>query len=243
MRILAIGNSFSEDATRYLHGIAQSGGYSLDVVDLVIGGCSLETHYRNMLSGERRYFLDMNGTRTGFMVSLSEALTSQHWDVITLQQVSHDAPKYKLSVPYASELASYIRKCAPSSKLVIQQTWAYEDGSRRLRDELGYECSADMLRDVISTYERMAEDISADGIIPSGELMMKLACNGIDKVHRDTFHAHLGVSRYALALLWYRYLTGRSVMDNSFDHFDVPVSDEEKKIAEECVESFAPMQW
>jgi hypothetical protein len=196
-----------------------------------------------MLSGERRYLLDMNGTRTGFMFSLSEALTSQHWDVITLQQVSHAAPKYNLSVPYASELASYIRKCAPSAKFVLQQTWAYEEGSQRLRNELGYECSADMLRDVISTYEKIAEDISADGIIPSGELMMKLACNGIDKVHRDTFHANLGVSRYALALLWYRYLTGRSVMDDNFGLFDVPVSEEERRIAKECVESFAPMQW
>ena len=53
MDILAIGNSFSTDATRYLYGIARAAGDNLQVTNLYIGGCSLEQHYRNMLSNER----------------------------------------------------------------------------------------------------------------------------------------------------------------------------------------------
>lgn len=85
MNILAIGNSFSEDAARYLYGIARADGTNLQVANLYIGGCSLERHYRNMLSGERAYALQTNGHKTGFFVSLCEALRSRRWDVITLQ--------------------------------------------------------------------------------------------------------------------------------------------------------------
>ncbi len=238
MRILAIGNSFSQDAARYLHQSALRSGLNVEIANLMIGGCSLERHYRNMLSGEKAYMLEYNGCYTGFNVSLTEALLTSHWDVITVQQVSHDAPKYETFTPYISELAAYIRKCAPKSKLIIHQTWAYEDGSKRLVEELKFEKSSDMLQYVVESYNKAAEEIKADGIIRSGEMMYKLHENGIDKVHRDTFHASLGVGRYALALLWLRTLCKISVTGNSFIDFDVPVTDDEKKIVWEVVDSF-----
>ena len=48
MKILAIGNSFSQDATRYLQDIAASAGENLFVRNLYIGGCSLEMHAKNI---------------------------------------------------------------------------------------------------------------------------------------------------------------------------------------------------
>ena len=69
MRILAIGNSFSQDATRYLHQIARADGQKLSVVSLYYGGCTLDRHYRYMLSEENAYELVYNGHSTGFFVS------------------------------------------------------------------------------------------------------------------------------------------------------------------------------
>ncbi|MBR2431830.1 MAG: DUF4886 domain-containing protein [Clostridia bacterium] len=242
MRILAIGNSFSQDAARYLHATAVRSGLNIEIANLMIGGCPLEKHYRNMLSGEKAYSLEYNGSSTGFNVSLTEALLTAHWDVITVQQVSHDAPRYDTYTPYITELVAYIRKCAPKAKLIIHQTWGYEDGSARLTQELKYEKSADMLRDVVASYKKAAEEIKADGIIPSGEMMYKLHESGIEKVHRDTFHASFGVGRYALALLWIRMLSGISITGNSFSDFDVPVTEEEKRIAWTVVDSFEPIK-
>ena len=91
MKLLCIGNSFSQDATRYLHGIARAGGVPLTVVNLYIGGCPLDRHYRNMLSGSRDYNLQVCGHASGFMTSLSEALLSRRWDIITIQQASHES--------------------------------------------------------------------------------------------------------------------------------------------------------
>ena len=63
MNILSIGNSFSEDATRYLHQIALFDNVEINTVNLYIGGCSLERHYRNILSEERVYELQYNGEK------------------------------------------------------------------------------------------------------------------------------------------------------------------------------------
>ena len=48
MKVLAIGTSFSQDATTFLHQVAEEQGVALEVVNLYIGGCSLETHWKNM---------------------------------------------------------------------------------------------------------------------------------------------------------------------------------------------------
>ena len=53
LKILSIGNSFSDDAQRYLYQIARAGHQEMKVVNAYIGGCSLHRHYTNMLSGER----------------------------------------------------------------------------------------------------------------------------------------------------------------------------------------------
>ena len=50
MNILAIGNSFSQDATRYLKQIGDSSLTDLYVVNLYIGGCPLERHADNPTS-------------------------------------------------------------------------------------------------------------------------------------------------------------------------------------------------
>jgi len=240
MRILAIGNSFSQDATRYLHQIARADGVRLDVANLYIGGCSLERHFRNMLSGERAYELQYNGQLTGFSVSMKEALFNRAWDVVTLQQASHYSVKEDSYNPYTERLTDYVRSCVPKAKILIHQTWAYEDGSERLHKVAGYEKADKMFYDLRDAYNKMCDTARADGMIPSGEMFMNLLNSGIEKVHRDTFHASLGVGRYALALLWYRMICGKRVSENAFYDFDESVSEEEIRIVKDYIDGLTP---
>ena len=235
MNILSIGNSFSHDAQRYLHRIAKADGVVLNTFNLFIGGCPLSLHYRNMLSEERAYMLEMNGESTGFKVSLKEALLNRDWDVVTIQQVSGKSPCYETYQPYLDKIAEVVKLCVPKAKLVIHQTWAYEQDSHRLNVELGYNDHTDMFKDIKSAYEKAAKTINADLVIPSGEAFQKLIAAGIEKVHRDTFHASLGVGRYTLGLLWYMILTGNDIQNNTFCDFDEEITKEEIKIAKECV--------
>lgn len=235
MNVLSIGNSFSQDAQRYLHRIAKADGCNLNTFNLYIGGCPLSLHYRNMISEEKAYVLEMNGESTGFKVSLKVALLNRDWDVVTIQQVSSKSPYYETYQPYLDKIVEYVRLCVPKAKIAIHQTWAYEQDSHRLNVELGYKNHTDMFNDIKATYEKVAKEIDADFIIPSGEIFQKLIEAGIEKVHRDTFHASLGLGRYALGLLWYSVLSGNDVKNNTFCDFDEAISKEDIKIAKQCV--------
>ena len=239
MKILTLGNSFSCDATRYLNRLAASAGKPITVCNLSIGGCSLRTHYLNMLDDLANYEFLYNGESTGLKTSIRQVLKSHEWDYITLQQASHFSAHYDTYQPYISELAAYMRKYSPGAKILIHQTWAYEDGSDRLANVAKFETAADMLASIRASYAQAAEAIGAAGMIRSGDAMFRAVENGIGKIHRDTFHASLGAGRYLLALLWYGYLTGKPVEDVPFCDFDVPVTDEEiaivKKTAAEIL--------
>lgn len=235
MNILSIGNSFSQDAQRYLHRIARADKVELNTFNLYIGGCPLSLHYQNILSEERRYTLEMNGSSTGFYVSLKEALLNRDWDIVTIQQVSAQSPYYDTYQPYLDKLAEYIRLFVPKAKIVVHQTWAYEQGSRRLHEELKYSDYKQMLCDIVKSYQQAAQDICADFVIPSGEVFGALLESGIEKVHRDTFHASIGLGRYALGLTWYRFLTGNDIAQNTFCDFDEEVTAEQIAVAKKCV--------
>ena len=240
MNILAIGNSFSTDAMRYLHRIARADGVQLNTTNLYIGGCPLERHFRNMLTGNASYELQCNGEATGFFVSLDQALLNRAWDVITIQQASPFSPKADSYEPYGQELVAHVRKYVPKAKILVHQTWAYEQGSAKL-ESLGYTDHKAMFADLENAYERLARKVHADGIIPSGQLLQDMLAAGFEQVHRDTFHAHLGWGRYGLGLLWYRVLTGNSVLENSFRDFDVPVTEEQVTAIKALVEQVKPV--
>jgi len=188
-----------------------------------------------MISEESAYTLEMNGESTGFKVSLKDALLNRDWDVVTIQQVSSKSPYYETYQPYLDKIVEYVRLCVPKAKIAIHQTWAYEQDSHRLNVELGYNNHVDMFKDIEASYEKAAEKINADLVIPSGKVFQKLIESGIDKVHRDTFHASLGIGRYALGLLWYSVLSGNDVTNNSFCDFDQEISKSDIETAKKCV--------
>ena len=237
MKILSIGNSFSQDAQRYLHRLALHEGVQLKTVNLYIGGCSLRRHYLNILDDNAAYDFQFNGESTGLKVSIRQAIVSDNWDYITLQQASHESAKPDSYTPYLEELAEYVRVYCPKAKLLIHQTWAYETGSIKLANQERFATDAEMFAAVEDAYNKAAALIEADGLIPAGKAMLTAAQTGIEKIHRDTYHASLGAGRYLLALCWFKYLTGKDISENNFNDFDVPVTEEERKIVIGAVNS------
>ena len=241
MNVLAISNSFGDDANAYLHQIARAGGEVINVATLYIGGCTLDRHYRNLLGNKEAYELHFNGHNTGFMVSIEEALLSREWDVVTIQQGSRKSYLADEYEPYATALADCIRECAPKAKLLVHQTWAYKEGSDLMLTVTPYATFDAMFADIEKAYEICADSVDADGMIPGGKLMQQLLHNGIPCIHRDNLHVTKGLGRYALGLLWYRMLTGASVADNTFCDFDAPVTAEEMALAKKLVDGFEPI--
>ena len=229
MKVLSIGNSFSEDAQRYLHRLAKHNGVNLRAVDLLIGGCSLQTHYWNMLDDRADYSYVFNGEYTGLKVSIRQALRSDTWDYITLQQVSTHSPKSESYFPFIEELAAYVRKYCPHTKILVHETWAYAEGSDMLTKGMGFDTAEDMLNAIRAAYKKAAEVISADGIIPCGEAMLAAEKAGLC-MHRDDKHASFGAGRYLLALCWLKTLKDIDISGDTFNDIDAPITDEERAI-------------
>jgi hypothetical protein len=235
MNVLAIGNSFSQDATRYLHQIAACGGAELTVVNLYIGGCSLERHWQNARQDLAEYAVEINGEATGRLVSLKEMLRQDTWDIVTLQQVSQLSVDYRTYQPYLTDLSAMVRQLAPSARQMIHQTWAYEQGSDRLMIELGYQDQSDMHRDLCLAYAQAARDLGGLTIIPSGASFQAAIRQGLTPLHRDTFHASLGLGRCLLGLTWYTALTGSEPGDLSALVFDEPIAPDLLSRLKTCV--------
>lgn len=240
MKILSIGNSFSDDAQRYLRAIAASEGVEIETLNLCIGGCSLETHASHVKDGARAYLYHYNGdVNCDELITLEEGIAMREWDVVTLQQVSVLSFKKESYYPYVHEVVEYVRKKLPKAKIYIHETWAYEHGSPRSFEITDGRGAGYMLEGLREAYRLAKQEIGAEGIIPSGELMELLRLKGAEGIYRDTFHAGYGLGRYAVALLWFKLFTGRSVLNNSFSELDEPATEENLKIARECVETLS----
>ena len=247
-KILCIGNSFGDDSQRYLWGVARADGKEIKCVNLFIGGCSLYRHYRNMLSEEEVYNFAINGHRTDLMVSLKHALLMDEWDVIYTQQCSPHSGEPETYQPYANALAEYVHKMAPKAKLYIMQTWTFERETPRFKLTSFTEPEPHFAA-IKDCYWQMFDDIKADGMFPCGEAMYTMwerkAQYGIEKVHRDGFHAEYGIGRYLLALTIWGTLSGKDVRENTFSDFDVEVTPEQaqhcREVAAEIVEKYRPL--
>ncbi len=208
INVLAIGNSFSRDATAYLHAVCENMGISVHVVNLYIGGCSLERHWNNVEKNERAYQYQENGIETDRYVSIAEILPKKPWDFIVTQQSSHDSGWLDTYEPFAGLLFEYLRKEVPGAKICMQQTWAYEIDS-------DHGCFIRYHRDQEEMYQRSRESYHTIAkkydipLIPCGDVIQNIrkhpefdVAKGGRSICRDGFHMHYLYGRYALACTW-----------------------------------------
>lgn len=213
MKVLSIGNSFSQDAQRWLHQCAASVGVDLTCVNLYIGGCSLATHWQNVQSGAEAYDYEVNGCkeRTAAVV---DTLREGGWDVITLQQVSGESGRPQSYLPELPLLAELVRRECPDAALYIHQTWGYEHGAQHPAMPDYNSDAEEMFRRVRDGYELASKLVDAP-IIPAGETVYRArqlprfdVKNGGESLHRDGFHLSAVYGRYAAAITWLATLCG-----------------------------------
>ena len=233
VKILCIGNSFSQDACRYVWGIARASGEKVKIVNLFIGGCDFARHYRNKISEERAYDFEINGMmKTGIKISLKEALLMENWDYVTFQQQSLQGADYETYQPYLSALAEYVKVMCPKAKFMMFQTWGYEEGSEKLATT-AFATHGDMYLALKEAYGEAAKEISAEGIIPGGEAIRLATEQGGLPIYRDSYHMSYGFGRYLLGLLFYGSMIGEGIRENTFSDFDEPISDQDVQSAKD----------
>lgn len=222
IKILAIGNSFSQDATYYLQKIAAADGVDMKVVNLYIGGCSLERHWNNIQSETKEYLLENNGESQGEYVSIQEALAMEPWHYIVTQQASHDSGIIETYRPYLENILMYIKKNVPYAKIMLQETWAYESDSLHPGFHNYNQSQQEMYEKVSNAYKVVAKECSVD-LIPCGDVIQMLRKKspflygyGGMSLCRDGFHMNVIYGRYLLAAVWYKIITKNSIHKNSY---------------------------
>ena len=229
MKVLSIGNSFSEDAHKWLHKLAVMNGVQMEALNLCNSGCSLERHWKHIQTNAVAYAAEYNGGKATEKKSLEDALKMTDWDVITVQQVSAKSGLVETYEPYLSGIVALIRQHQPKAEIWMHQSWAYErDVTNHPEFEAYYENNQQKMYDaIVATTEAMAATIPAK-IIPSGKLIQTIRttvpefdyANGGLSLCRDGYHMSLDYGRFAVAALWLRTLTGITVKVDTFEDFD-----------------------
>ena len=132
LKILAIGNSFSNDTTHFLEDVARAEGFETVLVgNLYIGGCTLQTHALNVAGNlpAYKFYMNYDGEwKTIEECTIEYALKNQDWDIITMQQASTWSGKPETYEPHLTQLIEYVNehKTNPNARLAWNMTWAYQ---------------------------------------------------------------------------------------------------------------------
>lgn len=223
IKILAIGNSFSEDAIEtYLSDMVQASGRKALLGNMYIGGWSLEGHWLHAEADSAAYQLRTidptgvlsrtNGSRIG------EVIASENWDYISFQEVSQNSGLAAGYQEFLPQLIAYARPLAtnPDLKFILHQTWAYAEDSNH-EGFLNYDRDQKKMFDhIVKAVWENKDDAGVDLVIPAGTAIQNARTSYIgDKFTRDGYHLSLGLGRLAAASTWYEAIFG-GILENTF---------------------------
>lgn len=219
LRVLAIGNSFSDDAMeQYLWEICEAGGVeTLVLANLYIAGCSLDTHWLNIQNQTAAYLYRKN--TTGSFVdtkykTLQYGLADEDWDFITIQQ-SSGSSGLPDSYGNLANIAQYVQKnkTNPYAKVYWHMTWAYPSTSCHSSFASYNKDQMTMYNAIVNAAQEKALSCAEiTSVVPTGTAIQNLRSSYLgDTLNRDGLHLSWDYGRYTAALTWYAALTGGSV--------------------------------
>lgn len=218
-RVLAIGNSFSDDALWNLPAIAKTLGVEdLVIADLYIGSATLDLHANAAVSGYEGY--DYNKAEgqewvTQPRTASIDAILDEDWDVITLQQGSGLSGLEETYNEDLTDPVEFVKDNSTNPDLGIgwHMTWAYQGDSSR--NEFGnYDDDQMVMYEGIvnAVQEKVVPNESFAYIIPVGTVMQNIRTSAIgDTLTRDGQHLDMGFGRDVAALTWLYTLTDRDL--------------------------------
>ncbi len=231
IKILAIGNSFSDNAMNQMYSILQAFGVNEIVLgNMYIGGCSVATHYNNAVNDSASYQYRKNDSRTpqaGTFVTtaqtkLSDALADEDWQFVTFQQASDFSGVLDT---YDANQLNYLVELAKTSikneelKIGWHMTWAYAGTSNHSAfpkynsdQQTMYEAICGCVKQTILSND------SFDFVIPAGTAIQNARTSYVgDNLTADGYHLNT-LGEYIIGLTWVLEITGWSVEDLNLDY-------------------------
>ena len=224
IRILAIGNSFSEDAMEhFLYGLANAGGHQVIIGNLFIGASDLDLHWKHASENNGKYNyrkIGVDGEKTKTPnTSISTVLADEEWDYISFQQVSNKSGVFETYTTPLPKLLAYVKGLVknPDAKYIFHQTWAYKKDSKNKKFETYDYSQQKMYEAIVETSRKVKKEYNFDLLIPAGTAVQNARTSFlVDSINRDDFHLSLYFGRYIASCTWYEMIFKEKVIGNKY---------------------------
>lgn len=240
MKILFIGNSFSVDTSEHLVTVAHLLGINkIKLLNLYIGGCSINGHYQNIVEDNANY-LGYENNGNGFKeienMSIKNAILSDMWDYIVIQHGSKDGSRYSDIKSY-DKLIDLIKKikeyCLKDVKIVFNMTWVGESYHQHSEIKF-YDGNQEELYNKIAslTKKHIVPLKEIDIVVPTGTSIQNARCIFTKELTRDGYHLSLDVGRFIASLTFIKAITNLDISNIDCPDF---LSNEDKMLAIQAV--------
>ncbi len=216
LRILAIGNSFSQDAVeQYLYELAAAADKPIVIANMYIGGAPLSLHWENARTDKAAYSyrkIDVDGVKTTKEeVSILTALRDEHWDYVSLQQASPLSGQFDSYVAPLTALHHYIDSVtAGGVKYIWHQTWAYAANSTHKGFANYHNDQNEMYQAIMGASSKAQKLVPIGLLVPCGTAIQNARNSFIgDNLTRDGYHLDLHIGRFIAACTWFEVLFGQ----------------------------------
>ncbi len=132
IKILSLGNSYSEDSMEYLYGMLEECGYTDVVLGILYkGSCSLEKHNKYIVESAPKYKYYKNTSGNWVITEEScadDGIKDEEWDIVVLQQSSGLSGLADTYEPYITDIIEYVSENCPNKDVEFawNLTWAYQ---------------------------------------------------------------------------------------------------------------------
>lgn len=236
IKILAIGNSFSEDAIEtHLYNLAKEKGIKVIIGNLFIGGASLENHKVNALGKLYAYEyrkIGTDGVKKSYKpVSMDRAFEDEQWDYISFQQASPNSGQLETVQASLPDLFNYVKTKATNQnvKYVYHSTWAYAPTSTYSAFANYNRNQTTMFNAIIDVTQKVETIAPINLIIPAGTAIQNARTSALGESYNVADGYHLNaLGKYIAASTWFEKIFGQTVVGNAytggFSAFEVRVA-------------------
>ena len=236
LRILDIGNSFTDDAVAYLKRIADSSKTDLSniciyklmrpsasykrFVDCYNGKDKGKFYYKKVVGDiECPLTITSSADKQNNQLLFKDVLTSYKWDKIVIHQLSNYSDDFERWLTngdggYLKELLDIIRKHQPNAEVgYLLPHVAFKQAENGNTKERWF--------NVMTSYQKLKDLYGVDFVIPYGTAIENLRTtvyNDEFGLCRDGHHIAFGLARYTAACAYYQSvlypISHKSILDN-----------------------------
>ena len=217
LKILFIGNSFTQDAVWHLPDILKNMGFrKVKMIDCYIGGHLISEYESEFDTGTANNAYTATpenmawNNKTG--MTLKQICESEQWDVITLQEHTGNHCSWNWTSDSKATLLSLVNKIKATQtktpKMYYLMSQSYYDFAKMSGQSSYWTFSnqEEMYETCVAYAQQAVSECGFDGVIPSGTYMQNIRtswANSPMDMTRDGYHMDYGLARYGAACLVY----------------------------------------